>query len=652
MDGVEIHNPYRLFGLISAFNPETVASFELTAGAFSAAYGDRLSSLLVVDSRPGTREEGFRGSAALSLTDSNLIFEGRMPKGSWLLTGRRTYYDLVAERFTDSDLPSFQDLQGRAVWQLAPALRLSLFALTSRENTDSRFEDEEEDENGAFLADATNDLLATTVEAPLGRRGLSRTTAAFYTNSDAVDFEGRVRDEGRRSNAPGSDPAAFGSSTFSYDRRWEVRDLSLRQSVTLSLGARHTLQLGAETHSLRTRWTFALGGDRNPNVANGSSLQAGSGLPGALDSSRSSNRTGAWLQDRLVLGPLVLEPGLRIDRTSVNAETSVSPRFQATYALGARTRVRAALGLHTQSPGYEKLLQSDYFVDLTAEGPLPLKSESARHGILSLERDLSADARLRVEGYYKDFDRLLVGALETETERLDRLARYDFPTELRSSLPSEAQITSRATNDGEGRAYGFDVLVERRPAPGAHVTGWASYTFGVAHRQAYGQVYPFDYDRRHAASLVAAWALGRKLSLSGSLRIASGFARTEPLGLRVAAIADGADADGDGNRVELIPERDPTGRPIYSVDLGGVSNLNRGRLPLFARLDARVTFLPKGLAGRWSVYVDVINVLNRDNVNVFTPTLEHDPTADRPRLTEKSGDALPRLPSFGVHFRF
>jgi outer membrane receptor protein involved in Fe transport len=51
MDGVEIHNPFRLFGLTSAFNPATVDRFELTAGGFSAKYGDRLSSILVVENR-------------------------------------------------------------------------------------------------------------------------------------------------------------------------------------------------------------------------------------------------------------------------------------------------------------------------------------------------------------------------------------------------------------------------------------------------------------------------------------------------------------------------------------------------------------------------------------------------------------------------
>jgi len=48
MDGVEIHDPYRLFGLTSAFNPETIQHFELATGGFSAKYGDRLSSLLLI----------------------------------------------------------------------------------------------------------------------------------------------------------------------------------------------------------------------------------------------------------------------------------------------------------------------------------------------------------------------------------------------------------------------------------------------------------------------------------------------------------------------------------------------------------------------------------------------------------------------------
>ena len=108
MDGVEIHNPYRLFGLTSAFNPETVARFELLAGGFGAKYGDRLSSVVLVENRDADASRRFSGSSSVSITDANIIGEGRRPgpgQGSWLATARRTYYDLVAERVVDQDLP-------------------------------------------------------------------------------------------------------------------------------------------------------------------------------------------------------------------------------------------------------------------------------------------------------------------------------------------------------------------------------------------------------------------------------------------------------------------------------------------------------------------------------------------------------------------
>ncbi len=113
MDGVEIANPYRLQGLVSAFNPETIESFSLDTGSFGVARGDRLSSLLVVQNRAGTDTKALSGSAALSITDANVVVEGKLPKanGSWIVTGRRTYYDLVLARIVDAELPSFTDFQ-------------------------------------------------------------------------------------------------------------------------------------------------------------------------------------------------------------------------------------------------------------------------------------------------------------------------------------------------------------------------------------------------------------------------------------------------------------------------------------------------------------------------------------------------------------
>jgi hypothetical protein len=652
MDGVEIHNPYRLFGLTSAFNPETIAGFELVSGAFSARYGDRLSSLLVVENRAGDASRRLGGSSALSITDANVIFEGRLPArpaASWLLTTRRTYYDLVAERFVDEDLPSFNDVQLKVDSPVGGSTHVSLFALRSREDTDFDFDSDVPGERGAFLSNVRNELVSASARSPLGGGLVSRSVAAFYRNTEFLDADVDFRDESRRSNVPGDDAFAFVSVAF--DRAVTVRDWSLREELSRPWGA-HLPEAGFEVHLLRTSVRYTIAGDRNPAAANGSSVQGGAGLPSDLDSARSSTRVGAWVLDRWESGRLTLEPGLRLDRSGVNGRTTLSPRFAGTLRLDPHTRVRAALGRHTQSPGYEKLLQSDYFLDLTDVGRLDLLSERSDQALLTLERDLPSGFLARLEGYVKGFDRLIIGRLETEAERQARVATYDFPASLAGDVPTEPIITTAPANDGRGIAYGMDVYLARPAGSQTRVSGWASYTLAVARREQYGRTYAFDYDRRHALSVVALWRPKTWLDASATFRAASGFPRTPVVGLRVPGVADELDRDGDGDRTELVPETDPAGRLVYTYSLGGVSNLNTARLPAFVRLDLRATVHLGGPKGRWQIYADVLNALNRKNAGFVDVTLEYEPASDRPRVVEKRQGNIPFLPSVGVRFRF
>jgi hypothetical protein len=655
MDGVEIHNPYRLFGLTSAFNPETVERFELTAGGFDVRHGDRLSSLLVVENRAGNAARPFGGSATVGLTDTNLVTEGRLPggaSGSWLLTARRTYYDLVAERFTDGNLPGFFDVQAHGRWSVTPRHRLSLEALRSRESSEASVKGYFEGEGADFLSRDRSDLAALSLDSTLGRAGQLTTTVAWSRNADAVALSGHVDSGLRRSNAP--DDGGVRLEHADFDRDFGVRDLSLRQELAWSLSPRHFLQGGYEAHGLRNRIAFWIRGDRNPLASNGTSVLGGAGLPDSLDSRTGSGRAGAWLQDRVTLShALTAEAGLRLDRSRLTGEASWQPRFSLALDRGSAGRWRAAAGAYAQSPGYEKLYQSDYFLDLTGARARGLRNERALHALLGYERTLGAGFTARLEGYYRRFDRLVLGQLESDAERARRLARYDFPEELRSSLPVDPVVTTAPDNSGRGRSYGFDAYVARDAAvPDARLTGWLSYTYGVAARTAYGRTYAFEYDRRHAVSLVGRVRLGAKLELAVTGRAATGFPRTPPLGLRVASVADGEDRDGDGDLAEWVPERDAEGRLVYQPDYGGTGNFGTARLPLFARLDARASFRPKGRSGRWEYYVDVINVFDRRNAELLRPELEYDPESDRPRLLEHASGSIGILPSLGVRWRF
>ena len=652
MDGVEIHDPYRLFGLTSAFNPETIENFEFVAGGFSSKYGDRLSSILLIENRPGTQAKSFAGSFSLALTDTNVVVEGKMPgsmKGSWIVSARRTYYDLVANRIVGTTLPAFADVQGKASLEMRPGQRLSVFVLSSREKTDAQFEQDSSASNLGLGNRASNDLVSLTLASTWGARASSRTIASWYSYKDELNAAGDIRDEASRSNAPGDE--AFGRANVAFARNLGVRDLSLREEVAISASPTHLVETGGEVHVLDTLWGWDISGDRNTNEANGSSVQGGVGLPSQLDSRQQAVRAGAWVFDRIQATPrLRIDPGLRVDWNGVAGETILSPRVSARFDLGRRYAMRASAGYFTQSPGYEKLLQSDYFVDLTAARELSLTSERSIHVLGALEREFAPGLVARVEGYYKTFDRMIVGRLETPAETAGRVALYDYPAELQPSIPSAPQILSDPVNGADGSAYGFDLYVAHQPnSASERFSGWGSYTWGRATINGYGRRFPFDYDRRHAISLVGTYRVKRWLELAGSARVASGFPYDPVLGLVVAASPVN---DESGTLLKYVPAVDVNGLYVWTTTKGGVDNLNAATLPLFARVDVRATFKPSWFSSRWQFYVEVINVLNRENAGSLDPVLAYDPSSDRPSVSYQRQGSFPLLPSLGIRCRF
>ena len=311
-------------------------------------------------------------------------------------------------------------------------------------------------------------------------------------------------------------------------------------------------------------------------------------------------------------------------------------------ALNAATRLTAATGLYTQSPGYEKLLQADHFTDLTAAGRLDLRPERATHVIVGVDRDIAPGLLGRVEVYYKGFSDLIVGRLETEDERLARLARYDFPPALQSTLPTAPLITSVPTNDSRGKAYGLDFFLSRADGPARpRLTGWVSYSLGKTEQDIYGRSVPFSYDRRHSLSVVWNWRVGSRWELAGTARAASGFPRTPPAGVRVATGEVGS---------RLVPVQSGPNRFALEVAPGGVAELNSARMPMFARLDLRLGYRPRGVSGRWEVYVEGLNVLKHNNAWFMDADIVGDGSG-MPRLQEEPVGGLPRIVTFGVRVR-
>ena len=95
LDGITVYNPSsHLGGLFSTFNPATVGSAELYAGGFPANFGNRLSSVLSVTTKEGNSKR-YAGEVSIGLITSKFLVEGPIPSGSFLVSGRRTYFDAL-----------------------------------------------------------------------------------------------------------------------------------------------------------------------------------------------------------------------------------------------------------------------------------------------------------------------------------------------------------------------------------------------------------------------------------------------------------------------------------------------------------------------------------------------------------------------------
>ncbi|MBS84867.1 MAG: hypothetical protein CMA90_07085, partial [Euryarchaeota archaeon] len=101
LDGIAVYNPYHLGGIFSTFNTDAIKEADFHAGGFPARYGGRMGAILNVINREGNTEK-IKGSANLSLISSKALIEGPIPKwkgmkGSWMISGRRTYIDKVVD---------------------------------------------------------------------------------------------------------------------------------------------------------------------------------------------------------------------------------------------------------------------------------------------------------------------------------------------------------------------------------------------------------------------------------------------------------------------------------------------------------------------------------------------------------------------------
>jgi outer membrane cobalamin receptor len=137
IDGVVVYNPSHLGGFASTFNSDVLRNIKLIKGGFPAEYGGRLSSVLDITMREGTKEK-FKGSANINTISSRVTIEGPLDTNmTFILSGRSMYLDKIlpiSEKLNSIPRYDFFDFNGKVNYKLSEKDKVFVSGFYSTDN--------------------------------------------------------------------------------------------------------------------------------------------------------------------------------------------------------------------------------------------------------------------------------------------------------------------------------------------------------------------------------------------------------------------------------------------------------------------------------------------------------------------------------------
>lgn len=607
LDGTPIFNPYHLGGLFGAIDPDAVAAVDVLPGAFPARVGDRLSGVIDIQTRDGGRDR-VRGFGGTSLISTRAGVEGPLPggRGSYLVTGRRTYLDLFTEAaygvgLIDATLPyHFTDGHLKLTHDVGKLGRLSAAFYVDEERMG--YPKERPDPGQEPRTGPSGDVdfsWGSRVGSLRFRRPLSPTLVAELRGAVST-FHGTF-------------------DVFAARYRGEDQEVTLQHLVGARTRMRDVmagadLAWHARDHQVRggLQWdVYRFYHDILEEDDEGGPF---------IDPFRRTDtpRTlAAYLEDEWQASPLLrVRGGVRVLAAGERG-TEILPRLGAQYVLTPSLTLslgggRSAQVMHSLR-SEESLGASLMAYDLMAAVP--------RETGLSTATDLVGGAEwvrgttsVRVDAFAK------------------RLSNVPMPP-----LPGDITEAPVLVNEGYvaagGDARGVEVLAR-------HTRGQALYSLAYSLNDVKMEVggvrYTPRFERRHTMDAVASLPWGRRGEVSTRLALATGQPYTPAVGFGMPLRYDPA-----------------TGAFVQYGNGGSVllGEHNSDRLPGYFRLDVgfRRSYEPRifGRPTKITPFLQILNVLNTPNVLAGVPQVYGDAGPE-----VEYAPQLPILPTIGFEWKF
>lgn len=511
LDEAVVYNASHLFGFFSVFNADAIKDVNLIKGGMPAKYGGRLSSVLDITAKNGNMKS-FHAEGGLGLISSRLTLEGPIKKDtcSFIISGRRTYIDLLLKPLIKEDSPMygsgyfFYDLNTKLNYKFSDKSRLFLSGYFGRDVFS--------------LNNAENDFK---MRIPWGNATVSARWNYLFNNklfmNNTLIFTDYNFD---------TDMETEGFKLLLYSG---IKDYNYKTDFTWLPNVNHNIKFGLNY----TRHIFTPGSisaeidevvyDQNEQ-ADEHAHEAALYISDDFDiSDKLKLNIGVRATGFMQVGPFdryLKNEENRISDTiiynkgeKVAEYKGVEPRLALRYSLSSKSSLKLSFVRNYQYLHLATLSGGTFPNDMWVPSSSLVKPQIGIQGAIGYFRNFDNDKyETSIEVYYKD---------------LKNLIEYK-----EGAVPGE-EIGDNADNNfvfGSGYSYGAEFFVKKSAGD---FTGWIGYTWSKTMREFpdinNGKPYPAKYDRRNDLSVTLSYKPNKKWLFSCVFVYATGNAITLPV---------------------------------------------------------------------------------------------------------------------------
>lgn len=470
MDDIEISNPNHFGyqgtggGPVSMINTRMVRRIDFFAGAFPVRYGDKVSSVMDVSLREGSREK-ITGHAFLGMSGAGAMVEGPIQngKGAYLFSGSKSFLDLVIRDVGLSTVPYYYNLQGKVTYDLSLSDLLIVNGIYGNDHI--LIEDDGESDSYARGADNVRSkshqyAYGATWRHLIGKTGYTKVTLSESANHWDQYVYHTLDDPYYTNLSDERERTLKGELTLLPAEDIEINTGGYIKAIDYHID----IWSEADTLFTHNKWGQRTGIYQVYNEYD-------------RDDDETTYKSAAFIHFKWQpFHKLTLNGGLRYDYFDYTQKNALDPRLGLSYAITPKTFLNLALGQHSQSPAYA------YVTSHPNNKNLDYKRTNQI--VVGIERLFRDDMRGTLEVYYKDYRDIPVSVSSLDPNPFDS---------------SEGELV----NSGRGYSKGIEVFLQKK------LTRHYRFTFSYAYSQAkgfdprYGTTYNWDYDYRHVFTFIS-----------------------------------------------------------------------------------------------------------------------------------------------------